>query len=86
MGENTKIPVYENRAAGAILGDSGPLWPILGFSGLFLSKYAVSKDFLALKISCTVTISCKRVPVRYSYEVIMAVKSGEKAVNLGYYS
>jgi hypothetical protein len=43
------MPVYENRATGAILGDSGPLWPILGFSGLFLSKYAVYKGFLALQ-------------------------------------
>jgi len=48
------MPVYENRAAGAILGDCGPLWPILGFSELFLSKYAVYKGYIIF----TVTISC----------------------------
>ena len=44
-----------------ILGDFRQLWGVLGFSGLFLHKYAVYKGFLALKFSFTVTISCKRV-------------------------
>jgi len=36
-----KIPVYESCAVGALLGDFGQLRAILGFSGLFLHKYAV---------------------------------------------
>jgi hypothetical protein len=43
------------------LGDFGQLWGILGFSGLFLHKYAVYEGFLAIKYYFTVTISCKRV-------------------------
>ena len=56
-----KIPVHESCAVGALLGDFGQLWAILGFSGLFLHKYAVYEGFLAIKYSFTVTISCKRV-------------------------
>ena len=56
-----KIPVYESCAVGALLGDCGQLWAILGFSGLFLHKYAVYEGFLAIKYSLIVTISCKRV-------------------------
>jgi hypothetical protein len=55
-GFSAKIPVYEECAAGAILGDFGQLWATLGFSG-----NAVYKGFFALKYSFTVTISCKRV-------------------------
>jgi hypothetical protein len=68
-----KIPVlYESCAVGAILGDFGQLWAILGFSGLFLHKYAVYEGFLAIKYSLTVTISCKRVlsDTRTVYETI----------------
>jgi len=36
-----KIPVYESCAAGLILGYFGQFGAILGFSGLFLHKYAV---------------------------------------------
>ena len=43
-----KIPVYESCAVGALLGDVGQLWAILGFSGLFLHKYAVYEGFLAI--------------------------------------
>jgi len=58
-----KIPVYESCAVGALLGDFGQLWAILGFSGLFLhNKYAVYEGFLAIiYFFFTVTISCKRV-------------------------
>ena len=40
-----KIPVYESCAVGALLGDFGQLWAILGFSGLFLHKYTVLRGF-----------------------------------------
>jgi len=43
-----KIPVYESCAAGLILGNFGKFGAILGFSGLFLHKYAVYTGFLAL--------------------------------------
>jgi len=59
-GFPAKIPVCEGCAAGVISGDFGQLWVVLGFSGLFLHKYAVYKGFLALKFSFTVNISCKR--------------------------
>ena len=48
-----KIPVYGSCAAGAILGNFGrflQFWAHLGFSGLFLHKYAVYKGFLAQNI------------------------------------
>jgi len=56
-----KMPVYESCAAGLILGSLGQFGAILGFSGLFLHKYAVYTGPLALKFSFTVTIPCKRV-------------------------
>jgi len=52
LGENTRLRELRRRL------DFGQFWAILGFSGLFLHKYAVYTGFLALKFSFTVTISC----------------------------
>ena len=79
-GFSAKIPVYEGCAAGAILGDFGQLWATLGFSELFLHKYAVYKGIFALKYSLQSPFPVNGFCPILVYEVGKAVKGGEEAV------